>query len=136
MRGTKPAMKAAVRPVDHAPKAPAWLPANAKAEWRRVAPILAERKILTDADLGSLENYCLAIGQIRDCQKTLADLPSPFFAGDNGTPRPHPAIRVMHAAITLSRQLAAELGLTPVSRSRPAISEEDDENGGFGDLVD
>ncbi|WP_292047709.1 MULTISPECIES: phage terminase small subunit P27 family [unclassified Brevundimonas] len=132
----KPAMKAAVKPVDHAPKAPTWLPDTAKAEWRRVAPILAERKILTDADLGSLENYCLAIGQIRDCQKTLADLPSPFFAGDSGTPRPHPAIRVMHAAMTLSRQLAAELGLTPVSRSRPAISEEGDENGGFGDLVD
>lgn len=136
MRGTKPAMKTAVRPVDHAPKAPAWLPATAKAEWRRVAPILAERKILTDADLGSLENYCLAIGQVRDCQKTLGDLESPFFEGDKGTPRPHPAIRVMHAAMTHARQLAAELGLTPVSRSRPAISEEGDENGGFGDLVD
>lgn len=98
--------------------------------------ILAERRILTDGDLGSLENYCLAIGQVRDCQATLSSLESPFFAGDKGVPRPHPAIRVMHTAMTHARQLAAELGLTPVSRSRPAISDEGDDNGGFGDLVD
>lgn len=136
MRGDKPNLKLAVNPIKETPPAPTWLPASAGAEWERVLPILTERRILTEADLGSLENYCLAIGQVRDCQTTLAGLDSLFFEGDNGVPRPHPAIRVMHAAMTHARQLAAELGLTPVSRSRPAISDEGDENGGFGDLVD
>lgn len=136
MRGAKPALRLAPEPVLKAPKAPAWLPATARQEWNRVAPVLADRRILTEGDLGSLENYCLAIGQVKDCQKTLSGLDSPFFSGDNGVPRPHPAIRVMHAAMTLSRQLAAEMGLTPVSRSRPAINDDAEDNGGFGDLVD
>lgn len=136
MRGGKPNLKPEQRPLDHAPKAPSWLPRTAKAEWDRVAPVLAERKILTEADLGSLESYCMASGQVRDCQKTLTDLGSPFFEGDNGAPRPHPALRVMHTAMTIQRQLAAELGLTPVSRSRPAIAADSPDEGGFGDLVD
>jgi len=136
MRGTKPNMKADPKPLAGAPKPPAWLSSSAKAEWNRVAPILTERKILTVADLGGLESYCLVSGQVRDCQKTLAALPSAYFEGQNGSPRPHPAIRVMHTAMTIQRQLAAELGLTPVSRSRPALNDGDDDEGGFGGLVD
>ena len=37
-------------------------------------------------------------------------------------------IRVQDKAMASARQLAAELGLTPVSRSRPAIREEDDQD--------
>ncbi|MGH6978066.1 MAG: phage terminase small subunit P27 family [Brevundimonas sp.] len=136
MRGAKPSLKLPAVPVSKAPKAPSWMPKNARAEWNRVAPVLTERRILTEADLGSLESYCLATGQVRDCQAALAALDSPFFTGDNGAIRPHPAIRMMHAAMTLARQLAAEMGLTPVSRSRPAINDDPDDNGGFGDLVD
>lgn len=136
MKGGKPKLKTDAAALRSIPLAPAWLPATAGLEWDRVTPILVERKILTDADLGSLESYCLAIGQVRDCQAILAAQDSPFFAGENGVPRPHPAIRVMHAAMTHARQLAAELGLTPVSRSRPAISDEGEDNGGFGDLVE
>lgn len=135
MRGGKPKLKQSPGPMTAAPSAPCWMQETAKQEWERVAPILAERKILTDADLGSLESYCVAYGQVRDCQKTLADLPSYFFESENGAPRPHPALRVMHTAMTIQRQLAAELGLTPVSRSRPAINDDGPEEGGFGDLV-
>lgn len=136
MRGDKPKLKQAVSPILEAPPAPPWLPDAASEEWDRVAPVLVQRRILTEGDLGSLETYCLAIGQVRDCQATLAELPSPFFVGDNGVPRPHPAIRVMHAAMTLARQMAAEMGLTPVARSRPAIGDETPTEGGFSDLVD
>lgn len=136
MRGDKPRLKPDPKPLAGALKAPRWLPASGRLEWDRVMPVLTERKILTDADLGCLESYCLAVAQVRDCQATLAALPSPFFTGDTGVPRPHPAIRVMHTAMTIQRQLAAEMGLTPVSRSRPAINDETDDQGGFGDLVD
>lgn len=136
MKGGKPNLRPEQKPMDQAPKAPSWLAKTARTEWERVAPVLVERKILTEADLGSLESYCVAYGQVRDCQKTLTDLGSAFFAGDNGAPRPHPAVRVMHTAMTIQRQLAAELGLTPVSRSRPAIADDVPDEGGFGDLVD
>lgn len=136
MRGDKPHLKPDPKPLAGALEAPCWLPVSARSEWDRITPILTERKILTDADLGCLESYCLAIAQVRDCQATLAALPSPFFTGDKGVPRPHPALRVMHTAMTIQRQLAAELGLTPVSRSRPAINDSSDDQGGFNGLVD
>ncbi len=136
MRGDKPNLRQDDSPLQAAPAAPSWMPAAAAKEWDRCAPVLTDRRILTDGDLGSLENYCLAVGQVRDCQATLSGLPSLFFEGDKGVPRPHPALRVMHTAMTLARQMAAELGLTPVSRSRPALGVDADDNGGFGDLVD
>jgi len=115
VKGTKPTLvvdnAAAVRKV---PPAPTWLSAAAKAEWRRVAPLMVERRILTDADLGSLENYCLAQGRVRDIQKMLAGVEPEAWLK---------LTRAQDKAITMARQLAAELGLTPVSRSRPGIRE-------------
>jgi P27 family predicted phage terminase small subunit len=128
-RAPPPANKPAI------PKAPSWMPAAAKAEWRRVMPILTERRILTAADLGSLENYCLAIGQVRDCQRAITRARKMFVQSDRSAPRPHPAFRLQHEAMRQARQLAAELGLTPVSRSRPAIAEHEDDDD-FAGLVD
>jgi P27 family predicted phage terminase small subunit len=136
MKGTKPTMKPEPNPLQETPPPPAWMSVDAAAEWSRVTPVLLSRRILTEADLGSLENYCVAIGQVRQCQRRLAEQQEPFFTGENGTPRPDPALRVMHTAMTIARQLAAELGLTPVSRSRPSLVDSDDDKGGFDDLLD
>jgi P27 family predicted phage terminase small subunit len=103
---------------------PAWLSKHAKAEWRRVMPDLTKRRILTAADLGSLENYCLAIGHVRDMERKITK-EGHVIETPRG-PRAHPAVRIQSDAMTRARLLAAELGLTPVSRSRPAIR--DDEN--------
>lgn len=106
--------------------APAWLSRDAKAEWRRVMPIITARRILTDADLGSLENYCVATGQVREMQRVIGQQ-GHVIETDRG-PRAHPAVRIQADAMTRARLLAAELGLTPVSRSRPAIREESDDD--------
>jgi P27 family predicted phage terminase small subunit len=104
--------------------APAWLSKHAKAEWRRVMPDLTKRRILTTADLGSLESYCIAIGQVRDMERLVAK--GGHVVETARGLRAHPAVRIQSDAMTRARLLAAELGLTPVSRSRPAIR--DDEN--------
>lgn len=123
MRGTKPHMKEAPDPVTGIP-APRWLSKDAKAEWARVMPILTERRILTEADLGSLENYCIATGQVREMERALQKQGHIIEA--NGMPKRNPAVGIQSDAMTRARLLAAELGLTPVSRSRPAIREDDD----------
>ncbi|RWF07315.1 MAG: phage terminase small subunit P27 family, partial [Mesorhizobium sp.] len=71
MRGRKPAgIVAGTSPVTKVPPAPTWLSKDAKAEWRRVAPILVnERKVLTEADLGTLESYCIATGTVREAHR-------------------------------------------------------------------
>lgn len=119
MRGVKPHLVVDNAAVSKAPPVPAWLSKDAKAEWRRVVPILVERRILTTADLGSLENYCTAIGQVREMERQL-QRDGHVIDTDKGLKR-HPAVGIQSDAMTRARLLAAELGLTPVSRSRPAV---------------
>ena len=100
--------------------APAWLSKDAKAEWQRVMPILVERRILTDADLASFENYCVAIGQVREMER-LIKRAGHVVETDRG-PRAHPAVKIQSDAMTRARLLASELGLTPVrGRVRPSL---------------
>jgi P27 family predicted phage terminase small subunit len=125
MRGTKPHLVVDNDAVRTAPAAPTWLSKDAKAEWKRVMPILVERKILTVADLASFENYCVAIGTVREMERTL-QIAGYTYETEGGSIKRHPAVAIQSDAMTRARLLAAELGLTPVSRSRPAIRDDDD----------
>jgi P27 family predicted phage terminase small subunit len=116
MKGRKPQLAADANALDASTKPPTWLSKHAKAEWRRVMPELAKRRILTIADLGSLESYCVAMGRVRQLEallRTEIDLK---------------LLRAQDKSMVTARQLAAELGLTPVSRSRPAVRDNDDQD--------
>ena len=119
MKGTKPQLVEANMPVGHI-NAPRWLSAKARKEWDRVMPILTERRILTDADLGVLENYCICIGRVCDTEAAIQTEADPEMMLK--------LIRVQDKAMASARQMAAELGLTPVSRSRPAIRDDGDDD--------
>ena len=126
MRGTKPHLITDPGAIADVP-APDWLAEEAAKEWRRVMPILTERRILTDADLGSLENYCVAIGTVREMEEHL-QTHGRVIVDLEGKMKRNPAVGIQSDAMTRARLLAAELGLTPVSRSRPAIREDDRED--------
>ena len=124
-RGVKPAITVAgASAITTIPAAPAYLAKDAKAEWRRVMPQLIERKTITDADMGGVENYCSAIGEARQAARIIAG-EGLVVMGKTGL-RKHPAVAIRADAENRARLLAAELGLTPVSRSRPAIRDEPD----------
>ena len=125
MKGTKPKLRTDAAALDELP-APAWLSDGAAAEWARVMPILAERRILTAADLGSLENYCTAIGQVGEMERHLQE--HGHVIEVEGLWKRNPAVGVQSDAMTRARLLAAELGLTPVSRSRPSIRQDGDDD--------
>ena len=123
MKGPKPRLVVDNTGIKKAPAAPSWLSIEAKAEWRRVMPALVKRKILTVADLGSLENYCLAVGRVRQLEASLqAEFDLKVF-------------RAQDKAMATARQLAAELGLTPVSRSRPSVREGGDDDDALSPLA-
>lgn len=112
MRGRKPDQIAAdAGALTVAPAPPAWMAKDAKAEWRRVMPELVRRQTVTTSDLGSVESYCVAIGRVRELERLIqsAQLIDPKL------------FRMQDKAIQTARQLASELGLTPVSRSRPKM---------------
>lgn len=133
MRGAKPHLRQESDPLQSV-SAPRWLSKDAKAEWRRVMPILSERRILTEADLGGLENYCVAIGQVREMERELqkhGHVVEMWKADAEGAMRciglrRNPAVGIQADAMTRARLLATELGLTPVSRSRPTIRDDGD----------
>jgi P27 family predicted phage terminase small subunit len=120
MKGRKPSVIVTnAKPVDTVPRAPAWLSTFAKAEWRRIMPLLVERRILTDADMGGVEAYCTACGYVREIETDRRK---------NGGVIDPKMFRILNTAMQTAKQLAAELGLTPVSRSRPAIREDSDDD--------
>lgn len=119
MRGNKPPLQEDDDAILEVRAAPEWLPGSARAEWDRVMPILVARRILTEADIASLENYCLAIGQVREAQVLISQR-GLTVSNSRGT-RVNPALRLQGDAMTRARLLAAELGLTPVSRSRRSM---------------
>ncbi|MCJ2033157.1 phage terminase small subunit P27 family [Methylobacterium sp. J-068] len=116
MRGRKPDLQAIEGGLASVPRAPAWLPTEAKEEWKRVLPSLIKRRILTAADMGTVENYCLAAGTIRRCQVTIAT-EGDTVETKEGSKR-HPAFQTLGQMMTEHRRLAAELGLTPTSRNK------------------
>ncbi|MCO6390559.1 phage terminase small subunit P27 family [Aliihoeflea aestuarii] len=136
MKGTKPKLVISNEAVTKTPAPPSWLSVDAKKEWRRIMPTVVRRRILTTADLGSVENYCICIGTAREAERHLQKHGHVYEAFKDTEDGPvcigmkrNPSSLVLKDAIAASRQLAAELGLTPVSRSRPSIREDDDDDG-------
>lgn len=135
MKGTKPHLKLE-RDVMPDMAAPEFMGADARAEWDRVYPLLVERKILTRADLGILENYCEAIGLAREMGREIRKLGAVqliYQIDKDGTARvtnsrKNPAVAVMADCTNRARLMASELGLTPVSRSRPTVSGDDEQD--------
>jgi P27 family predicted phage terminase small subunit len=75
--------------------------------------------VLTEADLGTLESYCVSAGVIRECQRVINR--DGVMLGN----KRHPAFGMMNSSQATMRLAANELGLTPVSRSRPSIRDDD-----------
>jgi P27 family predicted phage terminase small subunit len=116
-RGRKAAIVAVDGALAKAPNAPAWLPAHAKAEWRRVLPqLVADRKIAAH-ELGAVEAYCLAIAGVREAEATIREH-GHFYVSAAGEPKRHPATTLLKENLEAARRLASELGLTPASRSK------------------
>jgi P27 family predicted phage terminase small subunit len=135
MKGTKPHLKLE-RDTLPDMAAPSFMGPDAAAEWDRVYPLLVERKILTRADLGILENYCEAIGLAREMGREIRKLGAVqliYQIDKDGTARvtnsrKNPAVSVQADCTNRARLMASELGLTPVSRSRPTVSDNGDED--------
>lgn len=139
MRGSKPHIRIERESLGER-AAPSFLSDAAKDEWSRIVPILAKRKILTEADVGCLENYCMAIGTVRDMDleiQRVGAVQKVFKIDKDGNSvlisiRKNPAVGIRNEAMTQARLHAAELGATPVSRSRPTLDDEDDDDDLFG----
>jgi P27 family predicted phage terminase small subunit len=121
LRGVKPAVQPDQEPLSRVPKAPAYFSTYARAEWRRVLPLLIARRVICAADLAQVETYCMMNGLVRQVEVERQ------LAGDVIDPK---LFSVQNRAAQTARQIAATLGLDPVSRARmgSAAPEDDGDN--------
>lgn len=108
-RGVKPGLAPDTEALIKAPPAPAYLSAQAKAEWKRIMPQLIARRIITRADLAGVEAYASAVGICRQIEEQ---------RGHAGGIIDKVQFGIWNRAAQTARQLAAEYGLTPTSRAR------------------
>jgi len=139
MRGRKPHIRIERDSLGERPP-PDFLSEDAREEWERIVPILAQRRILSEADCGTLESYCMAVGTVREMDREIQKsgaIQKVFKIDNDGEAvlvsiRKNPAVSVRDGAMTQARLLAAELGCTPVSRSRPSVENDDDGDDLYG----
>lgn len=115
-RGRKSEIKALDGALSVAPNPPKWLPAHGKAEWRRVVPqLVADRKIAAH-ELSTVESYCIAVAGMRQAEEAVRRY-GLTFESDAG-PKRRPETTILKENLEAARRLAAELGLTPASRTK------------------
>ncbi|MDN2580242.1 phage terminase small subunit P27 family [Aquibium sp. ELW1220] len=116
MRGRKPAITALDGALSTSPAAPKWLPPHARTEWRRVVPqLVADRKIAAH-ELATVESYCLAVATMRSAEEAVRKH-GLTYESDSG-PKRRPETTILKENLEAARRLAAELGLTPASRTK------------------
>ena len=97
--------------------APKHLSAEAKAEWKRVAPVLKAAGVLTPADRGALAAYCQAWARWVEAERKI-ETEGMVTTTPSGYEMQSPWVGIANKALELMRAFAAEFGMTPSSRTR------------------
>jgi P27 family predicted phage terminase small subunit len=106
------------------PKPPKYLTGYARVEWRRLAPELHRLGLLTILDVAALAAYCLAYARWRTVEEELA----------RATEVDAKLAQVSASARKAMSELGAQLGLSPISRSRIGVGTAR-QPGKFDDLI-
>lgn len=129
------------RPIVRAPKArkrrrvpwpPAHLNAEARAEWRRVAPrLVADGRFDPVLDREILLAYSNSVGTARQAQRALTELAaekgttaSLLARRGSGGVTVSPLLTILRTASADAARFAEQLGLSPTSRARLGIAGE------------
>ncbi len=99
------------------PDPPPHLGPLAVQEWHRLAGPLVACGVLTVADTASFAAYCASYARWAEAEEKLREL-GQIVKSANGFPIQNPHLVVANAALKQMHVYAAELGLTPSSRSR------------------
>lgn len=103
---------------------PSHIPPEMQGEWQVIVANLTERKILSEAMMGSLNAYVMAMFNARKAQKEI-DTHGVLIPDAKGVLKKNPAIGFLGKSQSEILRLSAELGLTPASSSRPKMKSND-----------
>lgn len=133
-RGRKAELQVIEGGLEEVPgEVPAHIPSAMHTEWLAVVEDLRNRKMLTDAVLGTVDAYVLAISNARKAQEAI-DTHGLLIDAGKGILKQNPAVSLLGKSQSTIMRLAAELGLTPASRSRKNMQGDAPEEGERYDL--
>ncbi len=112
------------------------LSSSARAEWKRVAPILHKLGLLTDIDRTALAGYCESFAMWKECQKILqkegytVTVHQKNRKGEEvGTYfQKRPEVEIADRALSKIRDFCNDFGMTPSSRGKMTLPGEDEDN--------
>lgn len=99
------------------PEAPDVLEGDALLEWTRVTQELAAKQIITHVDLAILMLYCQNFADWKKHRAVLKN-EADFLQTDKGYTYPNPRIGLINTLGEKLAKYAAELGITPSSRTK------------------
>lgn len=100
------------------PDCPEFLDAEARAEWKRVGPLLEGMGLVTLVDRAALAAYCVAYSRWVHAEAQVARFGTIVKSPEKGFPMKSPYLTVADQALESMRKFMVEFGLTPSSRSR------------------
>ena len=125
--GKRPLPKGEPQPSLGIPTRPGWLSPEAKREWNRLVPELAELGLLAKIDRALISAQCqcwaMYVDAIKDTQEN-----GTTFTTDKGYVGQRPSVAIAARMLEKMNQLSAKFGLTPADRSKmamPELKEED-----------
>ena len=124
--GKRPLSPREPRPPRGAPRCPDHLAGEARKEWRRASKLLAQLGLLTAIDRAALAMYCESWGRWVEAERAMQEY-GVMMKSPNGFPMQSPYLAVANKAMEQMRQLLAEFGMSPASRTRVAAVDFDAE---------
>jgi P27 family predicted phage terminase small subunit len=115
--GKRPLNEAEPTPPADRPERPAEMEGEAAAEWDRVCGLLETMGLLSSADRAVIAAYCEAWGRWVNAEAMVRKLGAVIVTKEK-TLYQNPYLAVANKALEQFCKIAAELGLTPSSRSR------------------
>ncbi len=107
---------------------PRRLSPEAKAEWKRIVPLMAKAGLLIEADRSILELYCSTMGDVRELEKELRKS-GRTITTPKGCIQSSPAWTQLRQARQDAARFAVSLCLTPRTRKTLGIGAPKDDEG-------
>lgn len=122
MRGRKPNIPSQATPTSAAdsPLPPEWLHEEARAEWDRILNLISSAGAIARPDADVLAAYCETLVMFK---QAVAQLHREGLTFENeGMVKRHPSTAIAAECRKDLLRLAAELGMTPISRQRLKVN--------------
>jgi P27 family predicted phage terminase small subunit len=125
--GKRPLNANEPKPPVELPPPPDHLNEAAKKEWNRLGPQLVQLSLLSAIDGSAFAGYCVLYSRWVEAEEMLRKT-GPVFKAPSGYPQLSPYYTIANQCLSQMRQYLIEFGMTPSSRSRTTVRNNEDED--------